>query len=178
MDRFDRAAARRIVTTAGPASLRRAVRVGVTAAFAVFVLVGAAPSVTVDPTVMAATSARLDGLSDRFEGTPTQRRAGELVEYHIYQDPIVSCMAGKGFSYTPPPFVDPYAGLTDSDRFDAASETWFGPLDRPGFGVASDAVNPDPSIVKCRPTPASLTSTERARDVTARHWTAAFPPAR
>lgn len=45
-----------------------------------------------------------------MQGTLEQRRAWERDVYERYQHALVDCMAGAGFAYAPPPFVDIYAG--------------------------------------------------------------------
>ncbi|GAA2217311.1 hypothetical protein GCM10010429_48300 [Micromonospora olivasterospora] len=93
---------------------------------------------------MADVSGLTSGFSDAL-ALLRQRRAGELVQYHLYQDSIVQCMKGKDFLYTPPPFVDIYAGLTD---LQGLSGTWFAETTETGLGVADSAVRLAPLDVE------------------------------
>jgi len=78
---------------------------------------------------------RLSAVSGQVGGSVSERRAGEIVTYHLYQSPIQNCMARAGFSYTPPPFVDLYRGLTKLDM-PTGSGVWLAPLSRTGLGVS------------------------------------------
>jgi len=78
---------------------------------------------------------RLSAVSGQVGGSVSERRAGEIVAYHLYQSPIQNCMARAGFSYTPPPFVDIYRGLTKLDM-PTGSGVWLAPLSRTGLGVS------------------------------------------
>jgi hypothetical protein len=62
---------------------------------------------------ISATQDRLTVLAQQLAGSRRDRLAGEMISYHIYQDGLVSCMADEGFTYQPPPFVDPTLALRD-----------------------------------------------------------------
>jgi hypothetical protein len=81
---------------------------------------------------------RLDRLSQRIGGTPAQRTAGEVLQYHAYQDPIRACMAQAGFTYTPPPFRDPYKARTVIEM-GIGDGRWFAPLGQERLGVTDIA---------------------------------------
>jgi hypothetical protein len=104
-----------------------------------------AQPISIDPATVAEATSHLGLIYEQINGTPKQRRAGELVQYHLYQDAIVQCMKEKGFSYTPPPFVDIYAGLTD---LRGLSGTWFAETSETSLGVADSAVRLAPLDAK------------------------------
>lgn len=53
---------------------------------------------------------RLVELHYRISGSPEDRTTGAREVYVRLQEPLRDCMAAHGYSYTPPPFHDPYAG--------------------------------------------------------------------
>jgi hypothetical protein len=120
-------------------SVRRTV-VAVAAALAVgsLVLSGCAGNIRVDPSRVSAGAQRLDDLSEIIGGNPHQRFAGEILQYHADQDPIKACMESQGFDYTPPAFVNPYAGL-DHIHMGIGVATWFAPLDGTSLGATASA---------------------------------------
>ncbi|MFI7210151.1 hypothetical protein [Micromonospora maritima] len=94
---------------------------------------------------LAAVAERLDLLSQRIGGTPRQRTAGEVLQYHAYQDPVRRCMAAAGHRYEPPPFVDPYRGRTVI-HMGLGTGWWLAPLGGERLGVTDTAelAGPDP----------------------------------
>lgn len=98
-------------------------RMGAAAGIAVLVPLGmtscADPSQPESPRAITSTS--LNAVYQRILGDSTKRRAGKLISYHKEQDAAVTCLRDAGFSYTPPPFVDPPTGYASS----LGPETWF-----------------------------------------------------
>ncbi|MET8067806.1 hypothetical protein ACFYON_28935 [Micromonospora sp. NPDC005686] len=94
-----------------------------------------AEQVAADPAV---TSERLDLLSQRIGGTPRQRTAGEVLQYHAYQDGIRDCMKDAGFTYEPPPFLDPYRGRTVI-HMGIGTGQWLAPINEDRLGITDTA---------------------------------------
>jgi len=85
---------------------------------------GAADAAAVDD---AAATASLTALAERIYGDLADQRAGEVVFFRSFQDAVQQCMAERGFDYQRPPFVDIYAGQTDSRAVSSVS-SWVAPL--------------------------------------------------
>lgn len=100
---------------------------------------GCAQPIELDAAQSAVAFDRLDALSQTIGGTPEQRTAGEVLQYHAYQDPVQECMKKAGFVYTPPAFVDPYAGRAVI-HMGIGTGAWLAPLDAESLGVADAAV--------------------------------------
>ena len=122
---------------------------------------GCAGAARVDRTAAVDAASILDTLSERVGGTVNQRRAGELIMYHQFQDPIRDCMRRAGFDYTPPPFVDMYAGRTRAGSIAGAS--WFAPIPEDELGVAADAVRVSPVDDQNHPNPGFTSLDESGR---------------
>ncbi|NUR59394.1 MAG: hypothetical protein HOV87_12100 [Catenulispora sp.] len=88
-----------------------------------------------DPASATAADDRLQQLSERIGGTVRQRRAGEILQYHQTQDHIKACMSTAGWDYTPPVFVDMYAGKQRLIMGTGAGR-WMAPLTPNGLGIA------------------------------------------
>ncbi|MFI2712268.1 hypothetical protein ACH495_19295 [Micromonospora sp. NPDC018662] len=86
----------------------------------------------------AAVVDQLDRLSQRIGGTPRQRTAGEVLQYHAYQDPIRDCMAKANFTYEPPRFTDPYRGRSVI-HMGIGTGQWLAPLGEERIGVTDTA---------------------------------------
>jgi hypothetical protein len=57
----------------------------------------------------------LDSLYTTITGTAAQRGAGELVAYHLEEDPFTDCMRSHGVNYDPVPEVDMWDGWPAAD---------------------------------------------------------------
>jgi len=79
---------------------------------------------------------QLNGIEVRLNGTLEQRSSAAKLVYTRFQAPIVRCMSAAGLRYTPPRFVDPYAGWAD-ERVLAEDEV-LAPVDLPT--VSRDAL--------------------------------------
>ncbi len=66
---------------------------------------------------------QLDQLYADIAGTPSQRVAGDVVAFHVEQDPFTSCAQAQGVGYTPPAVIDQWSGwpLTNAGSF---STSW------------------------------------------------------
>ncbi len=91
------------------------------------------------PANPAAVDTALTTLNTEISGTVSQRSAGELIHYHVYQDTITACMRAAGFGYTAPAFVDMYAGRTTPLPINDGLGV-FAALHPDTLGVTADAV--------------------------------------
>jgi hypothetical protein len=83
-------------------------------------------------------AARLDDLHRRIMGNVAERVAGERVAYEALHGPLRTCVAAAGLTYYPPPFVNVYAGMQDSDlTIGFAGTGWLAPISTESFGVAT-----------------------------------------
>lgn len=104
-------------------------------------LASCARPVQVDADAAADGERSLAELATTIWGTRQQKAAGEVLQYHAYQDAIKSCMAENGFTYDPPPFGEPYTAGADVPIPDGLGK-WVGTrsADRLGNGVATAAI--------------------------------------
>ena len=105
------------------------------------VLASCARPVEVDPGAAADGEKKLAQLATTIWGTRQQKAAGEVLQYHAYQDPIKACMDSHGFTYNPPPFAEPYTAGADVPIPDGLGK-WVGSRksDRLGSGLATTAM--------------------------------------
>jgi len=82
------------------------------------------------------TLAILERVQEMIGGSVAERRAGQFVSYHQFQDPVSSCMRRRGHEYRPPPFADVYTGINEDD-LPLGTGLWFAPLDAEDFGIAT-----------------------------------------
>ena len=133
-------------------------------ALAVVALTAASGPVTrIDYRAVVAAAAHLQAVSRLITGTPRQRAAGDLLEYHAFQDPIRQCMAQRGFGYTPPPYVPAPAG-PDTGSLGIGDANWFAPLRPDSLGIGESYLQlPPPEPPSLNPGYTSLDEAGRAR---------------
>lgn len=79
-----------------------------------------------DAATVTNAEARLADLYSRARGSRAERSAGAYVVYRLYQDGVRTCMNAAGWKYTPPPFIDEWAGW-ESDA-GTGDTKWLSPL--------------------------------------------------
>jgi hypothetical protein len=83
-------------------------------------------------TGLAATAARLDALERRVTGNLAQRRASELLGYHVIEGGVAACMRAAGKTYRPAPFVSRFDEFTEADlRYGGGSGSVLEPVTEP-----------------------------------------------
>jgi hypothetical protein len=82
---------------------------------------------------LAATAARLDALERRIQGSVSERRAWEYLNYRRVETGVASCMRAHGRPYRMSPYVSFYQDFTDADwgfsgRATAIDRPWSGQI--------------------------------------------------